>query len=291
VTDNSAGTLTYTPAPGFIGQDFFTYTAFDGTDSDTRTVTIDVGKIFGNFTMLDADGKTFGGTNDVAATWDGTFNNAVTDTKFNMTMASDSNYLFFGFPWFAHDIRVFGPGIYQFDTSCSVAQLQAGVAVCGGGPFLNLTVGAGQIGAHILFDWNTTLNIDVALLWDVDGVFQNTVVGGELYQGPAGPTPAIDCVYEQVSRDADGDGVTGAKMVDGPFIGFRANFNINFTRNCGAGTTTTTVSTVKSPSLGSGCSIANHSTGPLRRGDLWVLFGFLAWLGVKTGQRNREKLN
>ncbi len=49
--------------------------------------------------MLDADGVTFGGTNDVVSTWDGTLNTAVTDTNFNMTMKSDSDFKFFGFVW------------------------------------------------------------------------------------------------------------------------------------------------------------------------------------------------
>ena len=235
VTFDGVNTVTYTPEAGFSGQDSFTYTASDGTAFDTRTVAVDVGKIFGNFTMIDAGGSTFGGTNDIVATWDGTLNPTVTSTNFNMTMGSDSTFPFFGFPWFAHDIRVFGPGSYTFDTTCSVAQLQSGVADCGGAPdqFLHLEVPAGEIGAHVLFDWNITKNIDVLLLWETDGVFINPNPAGSLYQGPAGPPPATDCVYELVSRDADGDTVPGARMIDGPFIGFSANFNLNLTRNCG----------------------------------------------------------
>ncbi|PID34459.1 MAG: hypothetical protein CR976_00155, partial [Thiotrichales bacterium] len=43
VTQNAAGMLVYTPAPGFTGKDTFTYTATDGNgESDTATVTITV---------------------------------------------------------------------------------------------------------------------------------------------------------------------------------------------------------------------------------------------------------
>ena len=290
LTDDGAGTLTYTPAKGFIGQDTFTYTVTDGKATDTRTVFIDVGKIFGNFTMLDAGGSTFGGTNDVAAIWDGSLNTSVTSTNFNMTMGSDANFPFFGFPWSAHDIRVFGAGNYSFDTTCTTAQVQAGTADCGGtaDQFLDLNVGAGQVGAQVLFDWNITKNIDVVLLWDVDGIYSDPNPSGALYQGPAGPTPATDCVYELVSRDADGDGAPGANMIDGPFINFQANFNLNLTRNCGQGTVVAPTSTVKSPNLGGGCTVASSVTSPFRRGDLLLLIGFIAWLGVIAGRRGKH---
>jgi len=238
---------------------------------------------------LDAGGSTFGGTNDVATTWDGSLNTSVTSTNFNMTMGSDANFPFFGFPWSAHDIRVFGPGNYSFDTTCSTAQVQAGTADCGGTPdqFLDLNIGSGQVGAHVLFDWNITKNIDVVLLWDVDGIYSDPNPSGALYQGLAGPTPATDCVYELVSRDADGDGAPGAKMIDGPFINFQANFNLNLTRNCGQGTVVTPVSTVNSPNLGGGCTVASSVTSPFRRGDLLLMIGFIAWLGVIAGRRGR----
>jgi len=291
VTYDGANTVTYTPEAGFSGQDSFTYTVTDGTVFDTRTVAIDVGKIFGNFTMIDAGGSTFGGTNDIVTTWDGTLNTSVTSTNFNMTMGSDSTYPFFGFPWFAHDIRVFGPGSYAFDTTCSLAQLQSGVANCGGAPnqFLQLDVPAGEIGAHVLFDWNITKNIDVALLWESNAVFINPNPTGALYQGLAGPTPATDCLYQLVSRDVDGDTIPGAKMIDGPFIDFQANFNINLDRGCSQGTAVVPVSSVKSPNLGSGgCTMVNSFTIPFRRGDLLAIIGFIAWLGLIVDRRHRR---
>jgi hypothetical protein len=289
VKDNGDGTLTYTPASGFNGQDSFDYTATDGTDTDTKTVTIDLGKIFGNFTMLDADGVTFGGTNDIVAEWDGTLNTAVTDTNFNMTMKSDSDHLFFGFVWTAHDIRMFGPGTYMFDTSCSVAQVQAGLADCGGTPdeFLTLTVGAGQIGAHMLFDWNVTDNIDVVNLYEANAMYTNPDPRGALYQGDAGPIPALDCLFEQVSVDGDGDTVPGVRFIDGPFIGFRANFNLNFTRGCTVGEVDNPRVTVKDSDPGGGCTLLGTAKAPLSRSDLWLLLGLVGALGAYTARRRR----
>ncbi len=71
-------------------------------------------------------------------------------------------------------------------------------------------------------------------LYEPNAIFTNPDPTGALYQGPAGPTPDPTCLFEQVSIDGDGDGVPGVKFIDGPFIGFRANFNQNFNQNCGA---------------------------------------------------------
>jgi hypothetical protein len=283
----------YTPDAGFTGMDSFEYTVSDtrgGTFTTTANIEISSAP-FGNFTMLDASGTTFGGTNDTLAEWDGTFNTAATDTNFNMTLGSASNFPFFGFPWFAHDIRVFGPGEYSFDATCSVAQLQQGLADCGGGPndFLNLTVGIGQAGAHMLFDWNVTENIDVVLLWDLDDIYINPNPAGALYIGPAGPTPPVDCIYQLVSRDADGDDTPGAKMIDGPFIDFQANFNVNLSRGCaGGGEVDIPKSRIDSPDNG-GCTLNNVATEPSRRSDLLLLLAFTAGLGWwrrrRTGAR------
>jgi len=295
VSSDGAGTLTYTPAQGFSGEDRFTYTVSDGTDTDTKTITVNIGKILGNFTMINPAGLTIGGTNDIAATWDGSLNTAVTDTNFNMTIGSESDQPFNGFTWDAHNIRAFGPGSYSFDTTCSTAQLEAGIAVCGGGPFLDMTVGAGQTGAHMLFDWNTTINIDVVLVWDEDGAFENDDPAGQLYQGPAGPTPALDSVYDFISRDVEGDGVPGAAMVDGSFIGFRANFNLCFSQGCPSGAgieVDVPAATISSPSLGGqGCTLGATSTGLLKRSDWLIVAGFVGWFALAAKRRRHKKLH
>ncbi|TNF98218.1 MAG: hypothetical protein EP297_08670 [Gammaproteobacteria bacterium] len=184
-----------------------------------------------NFTMLDPDGRTFGGTNDVVAEWDESLNTDNNSTNFNMSLGSASDWPFFGFPWFAHHIRVFGPGSYLFDTSCTADQVQAtGGADCGGAPdeFFELNIPEGMIGAHFLLDWNVTKDIDVLQLWDLNTPFTNPNPGGPLYQGPAGQTPSLDTVYSLASVDGDGDddGTPGFDFIDGPFIGFSMNLNL-----------------------------------------------------------------
>jgi hypothetical protein len=255
--------LTYTPATGFNGRDNFTYTATDGATFDTRTVFVDVGKIFGNFTMLDADGVTFGGTNDIVFSWDGTCYNSVAEADAgpeNMTMGSDSDFPFFGFPWFAHDIKVYCPGgPYTIDT-CNDASVPADKC----GP-LTFSVPADHVGGHILFDWNGTEDIDVAIVWNnsTGGTWENVVPEGQLYQGPAGPTPALDEFYDWISVDADGDGIPGIQFVDGPFINFRANFNFKTTQN-GGGEEELPVTIDIKP--GNSSNIIN----PRSRGGIWV---------------------
>lgn len=298
VSSDGAGTYTYTPASGFEGSDSFDYTV--GTEAATptaaagletvNTVSIKVGEgeIYGNFTMLNTDAVTFGGTNDVVAEWDGSVNTAVSDTNMNLEFGSESNFPFFGFPWSAHDGRVFGPGTYTFDTNCNGAQIRAGITDCGGGTPLKLVVELGQLGVHVLFDWNVTADIDVAMVWEENAAFEHDNPRGQLYQGPAGPTPTPDAIFQQVSRDGDGDGVPGIGMVDGPFIGFRANFNLNFDKSdSGGGTAVIPTSNVQSPSLG-GCTINSKPVSPVSRGDWWLVGGFLAWMGMFVRRRKKQ---
>ena len=144
-------------------------------------------------------------------------------------MGSESDFPFFGFPWSAHHIRVFGPGDYSFDTTCSISEIESGTAVCGGGAgeYLDLSVGIDQIGAHILWDWNAPNeeNIDIAVLWDINGIFDSTAPHN-IYQGLAGAAPTLDTVFDLVSVDGDGDGIPGLLMIDGAFIDFSANFSL-----------------------------------------------------------------
>lgn len=99
---------------------------------------------------------------------------------------------FFGYLWTAHDITTYTEGSYSIDT------IEGGI--------YNFTVGPDQLGAHILLDWGATTDIDVVLVWDV-------IDNG-------------DGSLTLISTDWDGDGVAGAPMIDGPFFGFNANFDI-----------------------------------------------------------------
>ena|SRR3989344_2101034 len=244
-----------------------------------------------NFTMLDPSGGIVGGTNDVAATWDGTFNTSASSTNFNMTLSS--TYPFFGYVWTAHHIRVFEPGTYTINTECttgssSPADLDAGTCTPNADPAKNytLTVGAGQIGAHMLFDWNVSSNIDVLQVWDVAAVFGPS----PMYTGAAGGN-AAGTRWGLMSRDIDGDGYNGQVMIDGPFAGFNANFNVGLSSTAsgtlGTSSYTPTVN-VGDPSNTPSCSINTKPVNALERADWWLVAGFLAWLGALRKRFKRQ---
>ena len=167
-----------------------------------------------NFTMLTGAGGFVGGTNDVSMTWAGTVFNSNSDYTgpggaSNMTLSSPST--FNGYLWTAHDIQVFAPGTYTFNTALGGGNGESGTQT--------LTVGAGQLGAHMLFNWNGNNNIDVSVLWNPNGVFGTTAAQQSL-TGTA--------VWNAVSIDGDGNGSPGIKMaLGGPFANFQANFNLN----------------------------------------------------------------
>ena len=218
-----------------------TYTVtYDVIDSDgnnatqlTRTVQVGAYAEGSNFSMLNAQGTVIGGTNDVVFTWDQTENSAEADTNFNMTISSALPQPFFGAIWTAHHVRAFGPGTYSFDTGCTVAEMEATGCPAGSatnsGLAMSMTVGAGQVGAHMLFDYNGNENIDVVIVWNKDAVWDDPdgVDGptNNLFTGDAGLAPDPTTTWKLVSTDVDGDGINGSPMVDGPFIGFSANFN------------------------------------------------------------------
>jgi hypothetical protein len=71
-------------------------------------------------------------------------------------------------------------------------------------------------------------------------------------------------------------------MVDGAFIGFRANFNVNFEAGCEQGVQVIPKSSINSPSTGSGgCTLNNADKAPARRLDLLLMLVFMAWLGLR----------
>ena len=239
ISDDGAGTLTYTPPTGYEGTDTFTFTATDGMDNAApNTASIEVADpTLSNFTMLDKQGGTFGGTNDVEFEQTGPALTDATDTTINATMGSQSDHPFFGSPWYAHHIRVFEPGTYTFDTTCNKTDYDSGVTTCNRSfnnseqteQFLTVTVGAGQLGAHILFDYTTTEDIDVFIVWELNAPWDDLGAAppkNQLFTGPAGVAPDPTTDWERVSTDGDGDGIVGVAMIDGSFIGFSANFNI-----------------------------------------------------------------
>jgi len=203
---NGSYTITYTCGPNSAGK----------TGTTTRTVVKGVAfsaaaDSGSKFSMLDPSGKNVGGATDVYFSWTGSLytTNDPANQSPNMFMGSAQPQPFFGFPWVAHNIRAFGPGDYTITTSR--------------GNTLNLHVADNQIGAHMLFDWNGNDNIDVALAWNINGVFTGSPGNNSTDQGAKGQ------IFSLASIDSDHDGLPGQPMADGPFAGFNANFNIKMT--------------------------------------------------------------
>lgn len=212
----------------------------NGSGSFLRTMAVGSvprgSNITGNMTVLNTNGRVFGGTNDIVFDWDGSTNSSESDTDFNMTIVSESSHPFNGFAIDVHHVRVFSEGTYSIETDnakCGIADIEAtGCPGDGGATSITFTVATGQYGLHMLFDWSTTVNIDVVNVWDQDAPFDPAEDAGDLlnnlYTGPAGVTPAPDGHYRFVSIDPEGDGINGIPMIDGPFSGFSANFNFPF---------------------------------------------------------------
>ena len=196
-----------------------------------------------NFTMYNADGLTLtGGTNDVGFTWDGTKKTSVAEAG-QIPNATLSSYTkFFGFNWIAHDVAVYGPGgPYTIYTGCT-----SGNPGCGAGTPMTFSVGAGELGAHMLFDWGSptaanpcglqNCDIDVVDVWTPMAVFDSglscfadpvtyAIPMNCLWTGATGSS-SVTQVWDWMSSDFNGNGVHGMAMVDGAFAGFYANFNV-----------------------------------------------------------------
>ena len=119
-----------------------------------------------NFTMLDGNGNSVGGTNNVDMFWDG--NGYTSETDYTgpggaANVTASSTTPFFGENWTAHDIQVFTPGTYNFDTTLGGGNNESGI--------LTATVNEGQLGMHMLFDWGSDSNIDLFVVADPMSVF------------------------------------------------------------------------------------------------------------------------
>ena len=161
-----------------------------------------------------------------------------------MTASSTTAFFGPGLFWTAHDIQVFGmPGTYNFNSTTTTSDGESGT--------LTMVVGSGQMGMHMLFDWNGSYNIDVVVLANPSTVFgagigilanpgcsTNTPVTSMtncLYDGHAwgfndtGTQPVASNPWMLTSIDqAGGDGISGTPMPSGgPFQFFNANFMAN----------------------------------------------------------------
>lgn len=183
-----------------------------------------------NFSMLSGapPGTTAGGTNDVTSFWDGTVYNSQSDIPVDMTTGTPNALIrsptpFFGVSWFASTVMVFAPGTYTFveDKKTNTVTWDAG------GAMQTMTVGAGQLGVHMLFAWNGSFNIGVVNVWDKNALFAPSPmetgpkkVSTDPWSGNAATS------WTLMSSDVNGSGVNGQGMVNGPFTGFDANFNL-----------------------------------------------------------------
>lgn len=77
------------------------------------------------------------------------------------------------------------------------------------------------MGAHMLFNWGASANIDVVNIWTPSEVFGPS----SLWTGTCGSNSATTA-WNWMSKDWNGDGFNGAGMTDGPFMGVNANFNV-----------------------------------------------------------------
>jgi hypothetical protein len=184
-----------------------------------------------NFTMVGATNGNTGGTNDVTFSWDGTYRTAVSQELGGLNNATlSSPTAFSGKKWTAHHVNVYGAGTYTFNAGCASGGVTSTTynPTCGTGPNQTLTVGAGQVGAHMLFNWSTTVDIDVIVLWKMNDSWAGTGTTSPFnLNTPNLAGNSASTVWSGVSIDADGDTFSGAKMVDGPFAGQSANFSVN----------------------------------------------------------------
>ncbi len=176
-----------------------------------------------NFTMLDPTGAIIGGTNDVKFTYNKIpFTSvAVSGQVSNATISSSCP--FFGNTWTAHDVAIYAPGTYTVFAGCP-----PGSPGCGQGTPITFTVGAGELGGHMLFNWSSNTDIDVVDIWAPKAVFGSSTM---FIENQGCGTGDKSKVWDLMSKDSDGNGVNGRGMVDGPFINFNANFNLMMTSN------------------------------------------------------------
>jgi len=183
----------------------------------------------GNMTVIDSFGNVAAGANDLVTVWDGSLNTEqdIIDGTTAVNMFINSNQLILGLPFSIHDIRVFGPGRYTFDTCAN----NITPVFCGP---LTITVAPGQTGAHMLLDWNREINVDAVNVWNTNAAFCADVTSPPCAIYPltadGNTVPGLAAVqWGLVSSDYDNDGIAGGLLVDGNFANsLTLNFNLNF---------------------------------------------------------------
>lgn len=125
------------------------------------------------------------------------------------TFALQSTTPFQGLQWSTHDGTFFAPGTYTISTADTTGNTcGSSFAICASAGTVTFTVPTGHVGGHVKFAWGATDGIDVFMIWDTLG---NSIDFGGTVDGVT-VTP---------------DGYDGFKMVDGPFTGFSADFDLS----------------------------------------------------------------
>jgi hypothetical protein len=218
-----AALWTYTPNPGYLGSDSFTFHVNDGSE-DSNIATIDI-VISGNILYVDQDAI---GTND-GSSWGNAFN----DLQDAIAFSSEGKQI-----WVAQ-------GIYKptvgLDREVSF-ELKPGVAIYGGFAgdesaldqrnwILNVTTLSGDIGVYgddVDNSYHVVVGADNAMLdgfiitdGNADGSDLNSA-GGGMFNGHVSPT-VTNCTF------SNNDAVYGAGMWN--FVSSPTVTNCNFTGN------------------------------------------------------------
>jgi hypothetical protein len=174
-----------------------------------------------NFTMINADGFSItGGSNNVRFIWDGTRKTAIAASGQVSNAALSSTCPFFGFTWSTHDVAIYGPGTYTVYSGCPAGSPGCGLAAPGYPP-VTFTVGQGELGVHVLLDWNVTTDIDLVNVWTPHAMFgpspmctdnpDASYCSGQNTCGGTPDTPRT-WVWDWMSKDWDGDGINGSPL-------------------------------------------------------------------------------
>ncbi len=198
-----------------------------------------------NFTVLSPAGGVVGsGANDVIMIWDGGAYNSSTDytgpgSTANITLSTTTP--FFSYAWTAHDVQMFAPGTYSFDTTLGGGTAESAM--------LSVTVGTGQLGMHMLWDWNGNFNVDVFIVFSQNSIFGSgllfsaepscssnftgTITKNCLDDSPgygSDGAPTMNQLWTLASTDPDGDGVMGVpNVLGGPTESYSYSINANLT--------------------------------------------------------------
>lgn len=126
----------------------------------------------------------------------------VGDGKISLTTTQD----FFGDKYVTHSGEVFGPGVYSFNVNKNNRNGDASAE-----PYDGIVVREGQVGGHVLVDWNGYQDIDAVFVWDV-------IDNGD-------GTTTFKAVDAPSVNPPNPDGIDGFLTREGPFTNASAVFD------------------------------------------------------------------